>query len=87
MGSRTAWLFERAGAHVIVERPFGDRHRYRPRDLRGLVDLAPLWVTTENNAAQILPTWTGGADLRVLRLGMEVAGAGDLLDWIDSHLH
>lgn len=78
---------ESLGAQIINERGFGNHHRFRPRDLRGLVDRAPLWITTEKSAAQILPTWTGGADLRVLRVGMEVADGGDLLDWIDSGLH
>jgi len=80
-------VLETLGAEVVAERQFGNRHRFRMRDLRGLADRAECWVTPEKSAAQILPTWTGGADLRVLRVGVEVAGARDLLDWIDSRLH
>jgi tetraacyldisaccharide 4'-kinase len=77
---------ESLGARVVAERVFRDHHRYRPRNLRGLADRAPLWVTTEKDAAKILPTWTGGADLRVLRIEIKVDQAGDLLEWIDSLL-
>jgi tetraacyldisaccharide 4'-kinase len=78
---------ESLGARIVAERLFRDGHRYRPRDLRGLAGLAPLWVTTERDAAKILPTWTGGADLRVLRIETEVSRGGEVLDWIDSRLH
>jgi tetraacyldisaccharide 4'-kinase len=75
------------GARIVSERRFGNDRRPRERHLRGLGARAPLWVTTEKNAAQILPTWTVGVDVRVLRVGIEVAGAEAILDWIDSRLH
>jgi tetraacyldisaccharide-1-P 4'-kinase len=78
---------ESIGARIVAERRLGNGRRPRQRDLRGLEDRAPLWVTTEKSGAQILPTWTVGVDVRVLRVGVEVAGAEAILDWMDSRLH
>ena len=52
----------------------------------GIAAEAPLWVTTEKDAVKILPPWVGRADVRVLRIELEVAEPDLLLDWIDSRL-
>ena len=77
---------EGLGARVVAERHFPDHHAYAPRDLAGLEGEAPLWVTTEKDSVKILPTWVGGADVRVLTLSLEVDEPGPLLDWIESRL-
>ncbi len=77
---------EALGAHVVAERIFCDHHPHRERHLRGLAAKAPLWVTTEKDAVKILPSWTGPADVRVLRIALEVAEPEQLLGWIDSQL-
>lgn len=77
---------ESLGANVVAERIFRDRHRYRRRDLRGLAKLSPLWVTSEKDAVELLPFWAGGADLRVLRIGIEVSEPERLLGAIDDLL-
>ena len=77
---------EALGANIVAERLFRDHHRYRRRDLRGLAKRAPLWVTTEKDAVKLLPFWAGGADLRVLRIGIEVSEPDRLLGAIDDLL-
>jgi tetraacyldisaccharide 4'-kinase len=74
---------ESSGARVVAERTFRDHYRYRERDLRGLAAEAPLWVTTEKDAVKIPPAWVGDADVRVLRIELEVAEPERLLSWID----
>jgi tetraacyldisaccharide 4'-kinase len=78
---------EALGARVVAERCFADHHVYRPRDLAGLSGETPLWITTEKDAFKILPAWTGGADVRVLVIELEVDGAEPLLDWVEERLH
>jgi tetraacyldisaccharide 4'-kinase len=77
---------EALGANVVAERLFRDHHRYRHRDLRGLAKTASLWVTTEKDAVKLLPFWAGGADLRVLRIEVEVSEPERLLSAIDARL-
>jgi tetraacyldisaccharide 4'-kinase len=77
----------RLGARVVAQRTFGDHHRYRAADLRGLSREAPLWVTTEKDAVKITPEWVGGADLRVLSLDLRVADPEAVLDWISRRLN
>jgi tetraacyldisaccharide 4'-kinase len=79
-------LLESLGARVVASRTFCDHHRYRERDLRGIAEEAPLWVTTEKDAVKILPPWAGRADVRVLRIELAVAEPDRLLGWIDSRL-
>lgn len=74
------------GAEVIAERVFRDHHRYRARDLRGLSDQAPVWITTEKDAGKILPSWVGRADLRVLGIRLVVPEEEALVDWIETQL-
>jgi len=74
------------GAEVIAERVFRDHHRYRARDLRGLLDEAPVWITTEKDAGKILPSWVGRADLRVLGIRLVIPEAEVLVDWIETRL-
>jgi tetraacyldisaccharide 4'-kinase len=74
------------GAVITAERIFPDHHRYRRRDLRGLADAAPLWVTTEKDAFKIVPSWVGRADVRVLGLEVDVLDGGSFLDWLESRL-
>lgn len=74
------------GAEVIAERVFRDHHRYRARDLRGLSDEAPVWITTEKDAGKILPSWVGRADLRVLGIRLVIPEAEVLVDWIETRL-
>jgi len=77
---------EALGANVVAERLFRDHHRYRRRDLRGLAKQAPLWVTTEKDAVKLLPFWAAGADVRVLRVDLEVSEPERLLGAIDDRL-
>ncbi len=77
---------EALGARVVAERAFPDHHAYRARDLRGLSDEAPLWVTTEKDAVKILPEWTGDADVRVLAIRLSVDDPRGLLDWLEERL-
>ena len=77
---------ESLGARVICERRFPDHHRYRERDLRSLERGAPVWLTTEKDAVKIVPSWVGGADLRVLVIEIAVEDAERLCDWIEDRL-
>ncbi|MGH0028315.1 MAG: tetraacyldisaccharide 4'-kinase [Myxococcota bacterium] len=77
---------EALGATVVAERFFPDHHRYRPRDLAGLADVTPMWITTEKDAVKLVPQWTGRADVRVLTLAVEVEEPERMLDWIESRL-
>ena len=77
---------ERLGARVIAERCFPDHHRYRARDLRGLSEQAPLWITTEKDAPKILPRFVTPSDLRVLRIRLVVEDALRVLDWLEARL-
>jgi tetraacyldisaccharide 4'-kinase len=75
------------GAHVVVERAFPDHHRYRREDLAGLADEASLWVTTEKDAGKLLPSWLGGARVRVLALETVFPDGEKFLDWLEQRLH
>ncbi|MDX1649819.1 MAG: tetraacyldisaccharide 4'-kinase, partial [Myxococcota bacterium] len=77
---------EALGARVVAERSFPDHHRFRRRDLRGLAEEAPLWITTEKDAVKIHPAWAGEARLRVLVLRHEVEEGEALLDWLERRL-
>lgn len=77
---------EALGARLVAERIFEDHHPYTSRDLAGLVDEAPLWITTEKDAVKLLPAWAGRADLRVLAQELEVEAADPLLDWLEARL-
>jgi tetraacyldisaccharide 4'-kinase len=77
---------ESLGARVVAERRFPDHHRYRERDLAGLVDDAKRWVTTEKDAAKILPRFAGDADVRVLGIELEPDDPRALLDWLERAL-
>lgn len=77
---------EALGARVVAERSFGDHHRYRPRDLDGLADEAPMWVTTEKDALKIPDAWSRGADIRVLAIELEVEDEAALLEWLEGRL-
>jgi tetraacyldisaccharide 4'-kinase len=76
---------ERLGAEVVAERCFRDHHRYRPADLRGLHREAGIWVTTEKDAAKILPSWLPSTDLRVLVIELSLQEPEKFLDWLESH--
>lgn len=76
---------EGLGAEVVAERIFPDHHPYQASDLRGL-DAASVWITTEKDALKIVPWWVGVADLRVLRITLEVDHPGRTLDWLESQL-
>ena len=75
------------GAHVVAERAFPDHHRYRREDLAGLADEAALWVTTEKDAVKLLPSWLGGARVRVLALETVFPDGEKFLDWLERRLH
>lgn len=77
---------EALGARVVAERVFRDHHRFRPADLAGLADAAPLWVTTEKDALKLDPAWAGRAELRALVLRHEVEDGARFLDWLESRL-
>jgi tetraacyldisaccharide 4'-kinase len=75
------------GAHVVAERAFPDHHRYRSGDLAGLSADAKLWITTEKDAGKILPSWTDGAEVRVLELATDFPAGEAFLDWLEQKLH
>ena len=77
---------EALGARVVVERRFADHHRYRARDLAGLAGEAQLWVTTEKDAAKILPRWAGAAVVWVLAIELAPDDPRALLDWLERTL-
>ncbi len=77
---------EALGAEIAAERTFPDHHAYRPRDLAGLADEAPVWITTEKDAAKIRPLWARPARVRVLAVRLEVERAEGFLDWLDARL-
>jgi tetraacyldisaccharide 4'-kinase len=77
---------EALGAEVVAERRFGDHHRYRPSDLAGMRDEAPLWVTTEKDALKIPAPWAGPVDIRVLCVSLAVEDSAALLDWVEARL-
>jgi tetraacyldisaccharide 4'-kinase len=77
---------EGLGARVTASRCFRDHHVYRPRDLAGLHKEAPLWVTTEKDAVKLQSHWAGGADLRVLSMGLEVNSAARLISELEARL-
>ena len=75
------------GAQVVAERAFPDHHPYRPRDLAGLADEAGLWITTEKDAAKLLPAWLDRAEVRVLELATDFPDGEKFLDWLEQKLH
>jgi tetraacyldisaccharide 4'-kinase len=75
------------GAVVVAERSFPDHHRYRREDLAGLADEAALWITTEKDAGKLLPSWLGGARVRVLALETVFPDGEKFLDWLERRLH
>jgi tetraacyldisaccharide-1-P 4'-kinase len=77
---------EELGGVIVAERLFADHHRYRARDLRGLAELAPRWITTEKDAVKILPAWSVGVDLRVLRSELEAEAGEGLVDWVERRI-
>jgi tetraacyldisaccharide 4'-kinase len=77
---------ESLGARVIAERRFGDHHRYRARDLRGLARQAPIWITSEKDAVKLEADWMCGLDVRVLSSEVLVDEPGAFLDWLDGAL-
>ncbi len=77
---------EEQGAVVLAERQFSDHHRYTERDLFGLAREAAVWITTEKDAAKILPSWIQGAEVLVLTLDLEVDSQLPFLDWLESRL-
>jgi tetraacyldisaccharide 4'-kinase len=76
---------ETLGAEVVAERVFPDHHRYHARDVAHLAG-ASLWITTEKDAAKILPRWVAGAELKVLAIELEVDEAGAFVDWLERTL-
>ena len=77
---------EALGASVVDVRSFPDHHRYRPGDLIGLARAARTWITTEKDAAKILPGWVAGAEVLVLAIELEVVDERAVLDWIEARL-
>jgi tetraacyldisaccharide 4'-kinase len=75
---------EGLGARVAEQRVFADHHAYGRADLAGLGASGRLWVTTEKDAVKLDPAWAAGADLRVL--GLDVEGAGALVEWVRRRL-
>lgn len=77
---------ESLGARVIAERNFRDHHRYRARDLQGLADEAPRWITTEKDAVKLRASWAGKAELLVLEVELGVEEPEALLAWVERGL-
>lgn len=76
---------ERLGAEVVAQRVFPDHHRYRSRDLADLSG-ASLWITTEKDAAKILPRWAAGAEIRVLAIELDADEPAAFVDWLERTL-
>jgi tetraacyldisaccharide 4'-kinase len=74
------------GARVVAERLFADHHRYRERDLAGLVGEAKRWVTTEKDAAKLLPRWAGTAEILVLAIELAPDDPAVFTDWLERTL-
>ena len=74
------------GADIVAERIFSDHHRYRAKDLRGLVDDVAVWVTSEKDAGKIMPAWIGAADVRVLGIRLVVDDGDSLVQWVVGEL-
>jgi len=77
---------EGLGALVAIERTFPDHHAYRPADCRELDDSVELWVTTEKDALKILPEWTQGVPVFVLRIEAEIEDETQVLERLESRL-
>ena len=86
---------EGLGARVVAERRFPDHHAYRREDLAFLRDAAggegethaPLrWITTEKDAAKILPRWVPPARLAVLGIEARIDDEAALLERIEATL-
>lgn len=73
------------GAEVVAERVFPDHRRYRARDLADLAG-AGLWITTEKDAAKILPRWVEVAEVQVLAIELELDDPAAFLDWMERTL-
>ncbi len=78
---------EALGARVVSERAFGDHHRFQPRDLAGLAEEAPLWITTEKDAVKLSSGWLKGADVRVLCMGLALEEPESRLRWVEETLN
>jgi len=77
---------EKLGALVVAERIFSDHHRYTEKDLFGLSRGAPVWITTEKDAAKVLPSWIRDTEILILTLDLEVEAQRPFLDWLESRL-
>lgn len=77
---------ESLGARVVAERVFADHHRYRPRDLAGLAREAPRWITTEKDAAKILPRFAADADVQVLAIELAPEDPRAMTEWLERTL-
>ncbi|MEE3331815.1 MAG: tetraacyldisaccharide 4'-kinase [Myxococcota bacterium] len=82
-GSFRASIEERGG-RVIAERLFRDHHRYRARDLRGLRDLAPIWLTSEKDAVKLRADWLREVDMRVVASELCMEAPGAFLEWLEE---
>ena len=71
---------------VAANRELQEEVGYAARDLRGLSGAASLWITSEKDALKIAPHHVGAAEVLTLVVELEVEGARDLLDWIESRL-
>src|SRR5258706_12726616 len=74
------------GARIVAERLFRDHHRFRARDLAGLAELAPRWITTEKDAVKLVPSWAGRARIEVLAIELTVEEPAAFLDWLEARL-
>lgn len=82
-GSFRASIEERGG-RVIAERVFRDHHRYRARDLRGLRDLAPIWLTSEKDAVKLRADWLREVDMRVVASELCMEAPGAFVEWLEQ---
>lgn len=74
------------GARVVAERLFKDHHAYARRDVTGLGDIAPLWITTEKDAVKLPKSWVAPAEVLVLSIVFSPDEPAALLDWIEAKL-
>jgi tetraacyldisaccharide 4'-kinase len=77
---------EALGARVVAERFFRDHHAWRSQDVRDLEPGVSTWITTEKDAVKMVAAWTGGADVRVLSIELEVETADAFANWLEQRL-
>jgi len=77
---------EQAGVEPAFFEVFRDHHRYSRREVEELLARAPALVTTEKDWLNLPKEFQSDARIRVLRIGMEVDRAEELLNLAEARL-